>query len=67
MFQARAYLTEKLQELLPQVLADPAYRPHLEFAARCYLAHLLEKRPDDVTETDFSRLDARIARALGRW
>ena len=66
-FQARAYLTEKLQELLPQVLADPVYRPHLEFAARCYLAHLLEKPLNDVTDADFSRLDARIARALGRW
>lgn len=66
-FQAKAYLTEKLQELLPQVLADPAYRPHLEFAARCYLAHLLDKPLADVTETDFARLDARIARALGRW
>ncbi len=66
-FQARAYLTEKLQELLPQVLADPAYKPHLEFAARCYLAHLLDKPLADVSENDLSRLDARIARALGRW
>lgn len=66
-YQAKAYLTEKLQELLPQVLADPAYKAHLEFVARCYLAHLLEKPLTDVTEADLSRLDARIARALGRW
>ena len=66
-YAAKAYLTEKLQELLPEVLADPAYKPHLEFAARCYLAHLLEKPLTEVSETDLSRLDARIARALGRW
>ncbi len=66
-FQARAYLSEKVQELLPQVLADPAYKPHLEFAARCYLSHMLGKSVDDVSEDDFSHLDARIARALGRW
>jgi len=66
-YQAREYLTEKLQELLPQALADPAYKPHLEFAARCYLAHLLDKPLVDVSENDLSRLDARIARALGRW
>ena len=42
-YLAKAYLKEKLQELLPQVLADPAFKLHLESAARCYLAHLLEK------------------------
>ena len=66
-FQAKAYLSEKVQELLPQVLADPAYKPHLEFAARCYLAHMLDKPLNDVDEDDLSHLDARIARALGRW
>lgn len=66
-YGAKAYLSEKLQELLPQVLADPALKPQLEFVARCYLAHLLEKPLADVTEADLSRLDARIARALGRW
>ena len=65
--QAKAYLAEKLQELLPQVLADPTYRPHLEFAARCYLAHLFGRALGDVSDADFARLDARIARALGRW
>ena len=66
-YLARNYLQEKLQELLPQVLADPTYKPHLESAARCYLAHLLEKPLTDVSEEDFDRLDAKVARALGRW
>ena len=66
-YRAKAYLTEKLQELLPQVLADPALKPHLESAARCYLAHLLAKPLADVSDDDLSRLDPRIARALGRW
>ena len=66
-FQAKAYLAEKVQELLPQVLADPAYRPHLEFAARCFLAHTLDKAVNSLNDDDFSHLDARIARALGRW
>ena len=66
-FQAKAYLGEKVQELLPQVLADPTYRPHLEFAARCFLAHTLDKSVNAVNDDDFSHLDARIARALGRW
>ncbi len=66
-YLARAYLKEKLQELLPQVLADPTFKPHLESAARCYLAHLLEKPLTDVSEEDLDRLDSRVARALGRW
>jgi hypothetical protein len=66
-YQAKAYLTERLQELLPQVLADPNLKPHLEHAARCHLAHLLAKPLEDVTDDDLSRLDPRIARALGRW
>ncbi len=64
---AKTYLNEKLQELLPQVLADPAFKPHLESAARCYLAHMLGKSTDNVTDEDFDRLDPRVARALGRW
>ena len=66
-YLAKAYLKEKLQELLPQVLADPAFKLPLESAARCYLAHLLEKPLQEVSENDFDRLDARVARALGRW
>lgn len=66
-FQAQAYLAERLQELLPQVLAEPTLRGQLESAARCYLAHRLAKPLPDVTDEDLSRLDARVARALGRW
>lgn len=64
---AGSYLKDKLQELLPQVLADPTFKPHLESAARCHLAHFLNKPLADVSETDFDRLDSRVARALGRW
>lgn len=64
---AKSYLQEKLQELLPQVLADPTFKPHLERAARCFLAHTLDKPLADVSEDDLSRLDPRVARALGRW
>lgn len=64
---AKGYLERRLQELLPQTLADPTFRPHLERAARCYLAHQLGKRLEDVGEDDFGYLDARVARALGRW
>lgn len=66
-YGAKAYLTEKLQELLPQVLANPTLRGQLESAARCYLAHRLEKSPTEITDDDLSRLEPRIARALGRW
>lgn len=66
-YQARAYLEERLRELLPQVLADPAMKPYLLAAARCFLAHKLGKRLAEVSEEDFDRLDGRIARALGRW
>ena len=64
-YQARAYLTEKLQELLPQVLADPAYKPHLEFAARCYLAHLLNKPPSRRDPKPTSAVSTRASPA--RW
>ena len=65
--QAKAYLKDKLNELLPFVLADPAYKPELQAVARCYAAHSLGKLPREVTETDFDILDHRVARALGRW
>lgn len=64
---AKGYLERRLQELLPQTLADPTFRPHLERAARCYLAHQLGKTIGEVGEDDFSHLDVRVARALGRW
>ncbi|MDQ3398008.1 MAG: DUF721 domain-containing protein [Deinococcota bacterium] len=64
---AKGYLKDKLQELLPQVLAEPAIKPYLLAAARCYLAHHLGKRLEDIKEDDLDRLDSRIARVLGRW
>lgn len=66
-FYARRYLAERLFELLPQVLADPAMRPYLLAAARCFLAHKLGKRLAEIDDDDFDRLDGRVARALGRW
>jgi hypothetical protein len=66
-FHAKSYLEEKMLELLPQVLADPAMKPYLLAAARCYLAHHLGKPLAEVTEDDLFGLDSRVARALGRW
>lgn len=64
---AKRYLKDKLQELLPYVLADPTYKPELEAVARCYAAHELNKQPNDISEDDLDILDHRVARALGRW
>lgn len=61
------YLDDILLELLPQVLADPKYRIQLESAARCRLALKLGKPPSAIDDDDYSRLDPRILRALGRW
>jgi hypothetical protein len=64
---AKEHLTLRLQELLPQVLAEPRFKAQLESAARCYLAHVLGKPLDAVADEDFDRLEPRVARALGRW
>jgi hypothetical protein len=64
---AKRYLHEKLQELLPQVLADPTYKLELETVAHCYIAHLLDKPVVEVTSEDLDLLESRVARALGRW
>ncbi len=64
---AKQYLLEKLNELLPLVLAEPTFKAELESVARCYVAHALAKHNDDVSEEDFDILDSRVARALGRW
>lgn len=66
-FLARNYLQEKLNELLPHVLADPTYKQELASIARCYVAHALGKAINDVAEEDLDILDSRVARALGRW
>lgn len=66
-YLAKAYLKDKLQELLPYVLADPAFKPELRAVARCYAAHASGKQPADITDDDLDILDHRVARALGRW
>ncbi len=66
-YLAKRYLMDKLQELLPQVLADPAFRSELEFVARCYVAHELKKPLEKVEPQDLDLLENRVARALGRW
>jgi predicted nucleic acid-binding Zn ribbon protein len=66
-YLAQRYLEEKLLSLLPQVLADPAQREALALTARCYLAHRLGRPLETITDDDFEHLDARVARALGRW
>jgi hypothetical protein len=65
--RAKARLKERMAELLPQVLAEPDLRPQLERAAVCYVALERGCSPDDVSEDDLDGVDARVARALGRW
>lgn len=60
-------LDARLDELLPQVLASPALAPQLERAARHRLAVERGVAPQAIDEAEFERLDARVARALGRW
>lgn len=66
-YLAKNQLQERMQELLPLVLADSKYRLELEQISRSYLAHKLSKAIEEVTEIDFDSLDHRITRALGRW
>lgn len=66
-YLAKRYLMDKLQELLPFVLADPGFKSELEFVARCYVAHELGKALDEVEPQDLDLLENRVARALGRW
>lgn len=65
--QAQSYLKDKLQEILPYVLADPSRKLELESVARCYVAHCLNKQLAEVSEADLDILDSRVARVLGRW
>lgn len=60
-------LDEDLVALLPQVLASPALAPQLRHAATVRLALSEGKPREAVGEADLDRLDARVARALGRW
>lgn len=66
-YLAKNQLQERMQELLPLVLADAKYRLELEHISRCYLAHKLNRPIEDISEIDFDSLDHRITRALGRW
>lgn len=66
-YLAKVYLEERVQELLPQALAEPQTKAQLELAARCLLAHTLKKPLTAISEDDFSYLDLRIRRILGRW
>ncbi|MDZ7705914.1 MAG: DUF721 domain-containing protein [Trueperaceae bacterium] len=60
-------LKDTLGELLPQVLGSPALKPQLESAARCFLAHTLNKPLGEIDDDDLGWLEPRIARVLGRW
>ncbi len=60
-------LDEALLGLLPQVLASPALAPQLREAATVRLALSEDKPREAVDAADVDRLDARVARALGRW
>jgi len=66
-YLAKNKLQERMQELLPLVLADSKYRLELEQISRRFLAHKLAKPIEEITEIDFDGLDHRITRALGRW
>ncbi len=66
-YLAKNKLQERMQELLPLVLADAKYRLELEQVAASYLAHKLSKAIEEITEIDFDSLDHRVTRALGRW
>jgi len=56
-----------LQVLLPQTLSDPSFRDYLEFAAKCYLAHDMDKPIQEVTEDHYNKLEPKVARVLGYW
>ena len=58
-------LERTLNELLPQVLADPALKTHLERAARCRAALAAGKPLEAVDDGDLERLPERVRRILG--
>ncbi|MEZ4629433.1 MAG: DciA family protein [Deinococcales bacterium] len=66
-YLALGTLKSHLQELLPQAIAMPALKPQLDYAARCYLANLLNKSLGQLAEDDFYKLDVKVARILGYW
>ncbi len=54
-----------LDELLPQVIADPALKPQLERAARCCVALEAGEAAEALDDGDLGRLPARVRRVLG--
>jgi hypothetical protein len=58
-------LRERINDLVPYVLAEPEQRVVLETAVRCYLALNLRKPLIDVTEADFVNLEPPLQRLLG--
>ena len=64
---AKSSLEDHMFELLPHVLADPTCKPQLESAAHCYLTLVVGKPLPALPEDHYDLLDARVARALGRW
>lgn len=65
LWQAKRLLRERIDALIPHVLAEPDQRVVLETAIRCYLALQLKKPLVEVTETDFGQLEPRLQRLLG--
>jgi hypothetical protein len=65
LWQAERLLRERIDALVPHVLAEPDQRVVLETAVRCYLALHLKKPFAEVTETDFAQLEPRLQRLLG--
>jgi len=65
LWQAEKLLRERIDALVPHVLAEPDQRVVLETAVRCYLALHLKKPTAQVTETDFVNLEPRLQRLLG--
>ena len=66
-YLAKMILTHHMQVLLPQTLSDPTFKDYLEFAAKCYLAHDMDKPIQEVTEEHYSKLEPKVARVLGYW
>lgn len=65
LWQAERLLQERIDALIPHVLAEPDQRVVLETAVRCYLALYLKKPLAEVTEADFGQLEPRLQRLLG--
>lgn len=65
LWQAERHLHERIDALVPYVLAEPEQRVVLEAAVRCYLALHLKKSLSEVSDDDFVRLEPPLQRLLG--